>query len=95
MSKKSYIILSGYGIIHAIIDMSCVAVMFSTIIIHEYNTHDSFILIITYNIIAFGLQAPIGLLVDKFQVPRESAFIGCLLVIASIFVFELNVFRSK
>jgi FSR family fosmidomycin resistance protein-like MFS transporter len=89
MSKKSYIILSGYGIIHAIIDMSCVAVMFSTIIIHEYNTHDSFILIITYNIIAFGLQAPIGLLVDKFQVPRESAFIGCLLVIASIFVFEI------
>ena len=89
MSRKSWIALSGYSIIHAIIDMSCVAVVFSTLIIQGYNSHDTFIFIITYNIIAFGIQAPIGLLVDKFQVPKESAFIGCVLVIASIFVFEI------
>ena len=89
MSIRSCIALSGYSIIHAIVDMSCVAVMFSTLIIHGYNSHDTFIFIITYNIIAFGIQAPIGLLVDKFQVPKESAFIGCVLVIASIFVFEI------
>ena len=89
MSIKSRIALSGYSIIHALIDMSCVAVMFSTLIIHGYNTQENFIFIVTYNIIAFGLQAPIGFFVDKFQVPKESAFIGCVLVLSSIFIFNI------
>jgi len=86
---KSYITLSGYGLIHCIVDLSCVSVLFSTLYSHNYGDNAFSIYVITYNLIAFGLQAPFGYLVDKFQVPKESALIGCILVIVSILLFNI------
>lgn len=89
MNKKEIITLSGYSIIHGIIDLCCALVVFSTLLYHGFNTNDFFILIVTYNIIAFWLQAPLGFIVDKYQVPKESAFIGCILVLSSFFIFNI------
>ena len=86
--KKPITTLLGYSIIHGIVDLCCVAVIFSSILFGGYDVQDVFVLVIAYNILAFGLQAPFGLLVDKFQVPKESALIGCLLVLASFSVFS-------
>jgi MFS transporter, FSR family, fosmidomycin resistance protein len=90
VNLKSYITLSGYSVIHAIIDFSCVTVIFSTLLSHGFNTNEIFIFIVTYNLIAFGLQAPFGILVDRFHVAKESAFIGCFLVMSSVFVYEIT-----
>lgn len=89
MNKEQIITLTGYSIIHGIIDLCCAAVVFSALLYQGIAESDVFIFVITYNIIAFGLQAPFGFLVDKFQVPRESAFIGCVLVLASFFLFNI------
>lgn len=89
MNKNQIITLSGYSIIHGIIDLCCAAVIFSVLLYHGYDASDVFIFVVAYNIIAFGLQAPFGFLVDKYQVPKESAFIGCVLVLSSFFLFNI------
>ena len=89
MNKNQVITLSGYSIIHGIIDLCCAAVVFSTLLYYGYDIKDVFIFVVTYNVIAFGLQAPFGFLVDKYQVPKESAFIGCVLVLSSFFMFSI------
>lgn len=88
MNKTQYATLAGYSIIHGIIDLCCALIVFSALLHHGFDAKDVFIFIVAYNIIAFGLQAPFGFLVDKFQVPRESALIGCFLVLSSFFVFN-------
>ena len=89
MNKNQIITLSGYSIIHGIIDLCCAVVVFSTLLYHGYDAKDVFIFVVAYNIIAFGLQAPFGFLVDKYQVPKESALIGCILVLSSFFIFSI------
>lgn len=54
-----------------------------------FGGRELFILVVTYNIIAFGLQAPFGYLVDKYQSPKASALIGCILVLSSLFLFNI------
>src|SRR3989338_8654876 len=89
MNKTQITTLSGYSIIHGIIDMCCAVVVFSTLLYHGYNAEDVFIFVVAYNIIAFGLQSPFGFLLDKYQVPKESAFIGCILVLSSFLLFKI------
>ncbi len=89
LGKTQIITLSGYSIIHAIIDLCCAVIVFSTLLHHSININDVFIFVVAYNVIAFGLQAPFGYLVDKYQVPRESALIGCILVLSSFFLFNI------
>jgi MFS transporter, FSR family, fosmidomycin resistance protein len=89
MTLKSYSNLIGYSLVHGIIDLSCITAVTATLLWHGFSAPDTFVFVVTYNFIAFALQAPFGLIVDKFQVPRESAIIGCLLVLASLFLFNI------
>lgn len=89
MNKQQVTTLSGYSIIHGIIDLSCVSVVLGSLTYYGFEARELFILIVTYNIIAFGLQAPFGYFVDRFQLPKVSALIGCILVLSSIFLFEI------
>jgi len=89
MNKNQIITLSGYSIIHGIIDLCCALVVFSTLLYHGYDIKDVFIFVVAYNIIAFGLQAPFGFVADRYRVPKESAFIGCVLVMSSFFLFDI------
>jgi len=83
------ITLLGYSVIHGIIDLSCATVVFSSLLHHNFNLSNIFVFVVIYNLIAFGLQAPFGFLVDRYQAPRESAFIGSLLVLSSFFFFNI------
>ena len=91
MNKAQTITLLGYSIIHGIIDLSCAAVVFSTLLYHNFSLNNIFIFVVTYNIIAFGLQAPLGYLVDKYQAPKESALWGTFLVLISFFFFNFPI----
>ena len=88
MNRKQIIILSGYSIIHGLIDLCCAMLVLSTLLINGFGTQNSFMCVVMYNVIAFGLQAPLGALVDKLRAPKESAFMGCILVLISFFVFN-------
>jgi FSR family fosmidomycin resistance protein-like MFS transporter len=89
MNKSEAVTLSGYSVIHGIIDLSCAAFVLASLYNYNFSSKELFILIVAYNVIAFGLQAPLGYLVDKFQAPKASAFIGSLLVLTSLFLFKI------
>ncbi|MEI7497810.1 MAG: hypothetical protein WCK11_00820 [Candidatus Falkowbacteria bacterium] len=80
-------LLTVYGLSHALIDFCCAATIFSLIALKKLDTTTAFNLIIWYNILAFGLQAPLGLIVDKLKMPQFIALIGLLLTIWPVFFY--------
>lgn len=75
--------LSIYGFSHAVVDAACVAAVLSLSQIHNLDLDVFFALVLLYNVLAFGLQVPVGLIMDKWHVPVFSAIAGCVLVAAS------------
>ena len=72
--------LTVYGLAHAIVDASCILLVLGGIDVKE--NLPTFIII--YNTLAFGLQLPFGLLLDKLQRPGIFAMAGCSLLIISL-----------
>jgi len=73
--------ISIYGFTHALVDATCIAVIFSNL--NTASDSDLYIGIILYNILAFGLQAPFGFIADKLKKPSEVAILGCVLTALS------------
>lgn len=80
--------LSVYGITHAIVDATCAGIVFSNLQSHLSELDYFLFLIILYNILAFGLQAPFGAVVDKIQKPVPTAILGCILTAAGAILFK-------
>ena len=94
MKPKSKLISSNlavYGLAHAVVDATCAALIFSLLNFGIASGSYFIFLVIFYNILAFGLQTPIGLVTDKFRVPRFAAISGSLLTAfgAAFFNFPL------
>jgi FSR family fosmidomycin resistance protein-like MFS transporter len=81
-----------YGISHAIIDAACAAVVFSNLNKMQSNLHDFVFLVILYNVLAFSLQAPFGLIIDRFKIPVIASIIGCVLTALSVISFQISLF---
>jgi FSR family fosmidomycin resistance protein-like MFS transporter len=88
MNKEQKITLFGYSFIHGLIDLCCAMLVLSSLLFNHFTLQDSFICVVIYNVVAFGLQAPLGVLVDKLQAPKKSALMGCFLVLISFFFFN-------
>lgn len=71
---------------HGLIDAACAGVVFSILSRQLVTASDFFCGVIVYNILAFGGQSLLGLLIDRYRAPRASAIIGCFLV-ATSFLF--------
>lgn len=79
MNKTIISNLGVYSFGHALIDAVSAAVVFSIGILNNLPAQEIVLLIITYNVIAFSLQALIGFAVDTFRFPKLAAIIGCVL----------------
>jgi len=75
--------LAVFGLTHALVDATCAVVVLSMAGIQNLAIQDSVYLIVLYNVLAFALQVPLGLLVDKYRNPRAAAILGGLLVALS------------
>jgi len=73
--------LSIFGFTHALVDASSAAFILSGLNVSK----GLFYYILLYNILAFGLQAPLGLLVDNIRQPVFSAFLGCIVLAVALF----------
>jgi len=78
LKLTSYITV--YGFAHAIVDASCILLVFGGLDVKG----DLLTYIILYNTIAFGMQMPFGLILDKLHYPNICAMIGCILVIIAL-----------
>ena len=71
--------VSLFGVTHALIDATCIMVLYSSIMYNDLLSDLSFCLIVLYNIIAFGTQSIVGNIFDKLNKPKLCAIIGCIL----------------
>jgi MFS transporter, FSR family, fosmidomycin resistance protein len=72
--------LSVYGFAHAVVDASCMLLIFGGLDVKG----DLLTYIILYNTLAFGMQMPFGFILDKLHSPNISAMIGCILLIIAL-----------
>jgi len=79
-----------YGSSHALVDATCAGIIFSmTVSIEQF-----FYLVVLYNLLAFGLQVIIGLVSDKYDLPRQFAIIGCVIVAIASIIFHESLFLA-
>ena len=64
-----------YALAHALLDFACAFAYFANA---APNFSDWAILALIYNLCAFGLQAPLGLLADRLNYNAALAILGCL-----------------
>ncbi len=67
-----------YGAIHAVIDAVCAVVVVSARRVHGLPLSRGFWLVLGYNLLAFGGQAPFGWATDRLRNPRVAAVSGIL-----------------
>lgn len=79
--------LAVYGITHFVVDAICAGVVFSILKNEIVDTAQFFILVVLYNILAFGLQFIFGFISDYFKSPQVTAFIGLLFTGISAVIF--------
>lgn len=78
MVKKGYII-TMYSLAHLIVDFSCAFLMFSRI----NNSPQWYLCVFMYNLCAFAMQMPLGLLADKINRNAVFGAAGCVFVAIS------------
>ena len=86
--KATWANLLIYGAAHGAVDGTCAAVFFTLLYKHSITTSNLFTYAIFYNVVAFGLRAPFGLVVDYFRISRPAAALGCLLVASSAITYS-------
>jgi MFS transporter, FSR family, fosmidomycin resistance protein len=77
-----------YGSSHALVDATCVGIIFSMLKNHIITPEQFFYLVVLYNLLAFGLQFFVGLASDKYQSPRIFALIGCILTATAALIYS-------
>ena len=82
--------LSVYGLTHCLIDATCIALVFALLTKYSLSGEYFFMLVILYNILAFGTQPFFGFLSDKKQIPKTTALVGIFLTILSLVTFFIS-----
>jgi FSR family fosmidomycin resistance protein-like MFS transporter len=83
---QSIWILTLFGTAHCIVDACCAATAYAIVSAHAVASEDFFALLLFYHALAFGLQSPIGLIVDAIGRPRLASIIGCMISASSLFL---------
>jgi FSR family fosmidomycin resistance protein-like MFS transporter len=83
--------LTVYTIAHGLVDAACAAAIFAGISKGSIKPENVFFIVLLYNVLAFGLQAPIGYLIDILRLPVHTAVLGCLLTGAAVLLWQFPV----
>lgn len=79
---------------HALVDGACAALLLGMYKAGNLETGWFTFLLVLYNVIAFALQVPIGLLADKLKKPYLFAAAGCLITLAALFSSCIPLFAA-
>lgn len=93
MPSKNGIIaknLGVYGLTHGLVDATCIALIFASFGIYNLNIKEISMLIMLYNVLAFGTQPIFGFISDKLQSPKSTALIGVSFTIISLITFFIS-----
>lgn len=89
MNRKFGINLSFAGFFHFLADFLPV----STLYLYASSTENFFFLVVTYNLLAFGLQPFIGLLIDRYERSEKSFCVSSiiLLLLGALLTFNFYI----
>jgi FSR family fosmidomycin resistance protein-like MFS transporter len=79
--NKTAFFLTAYGLSHAVVDASCAFLILGAIAVKT----NIWLVIVLYNALAFGLQVPFGMMLDKYNYPRFVVITGLLFVFIAYF----------
>ena len=79
-----------YCLCHLVVDAASIALILGGIDVRA----DLLTYIILYNVLAFGLQLPFGMLADKFKNPVIISFIGCLVLAIALLSYKNALFAT-
>ncbi|HPM77311.1 MAG TPA: hypothetical protein PK961_09480 [bacterium] len=79
-----------YGLIHALIDATTVAVIFQTRSFHHLDREMGVFLILAYDLLAFAGQTPLGWLLDRLRIWRGTAVGGIVICAAAMASVRLD-----
>jgi FSR family fosmidomycin resistance protein-like MFS transporter len=68
----------GFGAVHALVDCASGYLIYAELSVTPLSTRTVVALVVLYNALAFGLQAPIGLVLDRWPRYRVAAIAGAL-----------------
>lgn len=94
MNLKNKIVLTQYSIAHALVDMVCIAGVYTMFNSFRMTVGEFLPYILLYNFIAFALQAPVGLLVDYIAKPKQSAVASLMILILAVFLMNFSMLLS-
>jgi MFS transporter, FSR family, fosmidomycin resistance protein len=67
------------GTIHAFVDLLCVTAVLQALRTRDMDAAGTYAIVVGYDLIAFAVQLPLGLLVDKLNAARASSIAGIVL----------------
>lgn len=67
------------GAIHAFVDLLCVTAVLRALHMHDGDAAGRYAIVVGYDLLAFALQLPLGLLVDRLNAPRAASIAGIVL----------------
>jgi FSR family fosmidomycin resistance protein-like MFS transporter len=79
LSAQSHLRPAIYGVIHALVDAACVTAVVRASRGSTVGDLGAFWTVAGYDWLAFGLQFPLGLLVDRLRLARASMIVGAAL----------------
>jgi FSR family fosmidomycin resistance protein-like MFS transporter len=82
------------GAVHALVDLASGFLIFKQLGRTTLDYRTVVMLVVLYNSLAFGLQVPLGLLVDRARAYRSSSVAGVLLAAAALLVAPRAIFAA-
>jgi len=77
-----------YGLMHALVDWCTVTAIFRASGVSDSDTFGPFELVLGYDLLAFGLQLPLGMVVDRLRVVRAALISGLILTFGGLLLIE-------
>ena len=89
--KSKLHIVAVYSTIHFIVDFACAYLVASLITPISSSAQSLLLAILFYNMFAFALQLPIGIIADKLNKNALVSSLGCLLIIGGFAFFKVSI----
>jgi FSR family fosmidomycin resistance protein-like MFS transporter len=86
--KNKYFTLAFLTLAHAIVDGTCAYLIIFGSKNNLISTAIFFSLVFGYDLLAFGLQAPLGLILDKIQKPRLAVVVSFIMLFVAVLIFS-------
>jgi FSR family fosmidomycin resistance protein-like MFS transporter len=82
------------GLLHALVDAASLAVLYAEMALERLPDDEIWWLIVVYNVLAFGLQCPLGLVADRYRVYKATALIGLASVLVAVIISPYAVYPA-